>query len=55
MKAKALISFTGIMVSASEGEIIDISDMGLFNSLVEDGYIEPINKKPQASKKAKEK
>lgn len=53
-KYRALVSFTGT-VSMAGGEVREISDQSLANSLLKVGYIEPFRNTEKPSAKTEEK
>lgn len=47
MKYRALVSFSGLLVSMAQGEVKDITDSALAERLIKVGYIMPVDAKPE--------
>lgn len=46
MKYRALVSFSGLLVSMAQGEVKAITDSALAERLIKVGYIMPVDAKP---------
>jgi hypothetical protein len=46
MKARVLVSFFTNHVGGTKGDVIEIKDQSLFDSLVKSGYIEAVETQP---------
>ena len=46
MKYRALVSFSGLLVSMAQGEVREITDSALAERLIKVGYIMPVDAKP---------
>ena len=47
MKYRALVSFSGLLVSMAQGEVREITDTALAERLIKVGYIMPVGAKPE--------
>ena len=54
MKYRALVSFSGLLVSMAQGEVREITDSALAERLIKVGYIMPMEKPAKVEEPAEE-
>ena len=54
MKYRALVSFSGLLVSMAQGEVREITDSALAERLIKVGYIMPMEKPAKVEETAEE-
>ena len=54
MKYRALVSFSGLLVSMAQGEVREITDSALAERLIKVGYIMPVDSKPEKAEPTEE-